>query len=265
MTTTARILKQLREAQPLIHHITNWVTIYDCANMTRAFGALPVMAHAPEESGEMATLASALVLNIGTLTPKLIEAMLLAGAAANAKGAPVVFDAVGVGATRLRDDMAQRLLNEIEIDVIKGNASEIARLAGEDVLTKGVETTAISGDPEMLVQHLATRCNGTVVLTGPIDYIANAQGHRFKVRNGHAMMGAIVGTGCMSASIIAAFAAIEPDYAQAAASALACFGIAGELAAARTRGPGSFKAAFYDEVYNLTDVMIDKLIDVDDY
>ena len=139
MSNTFEILKKIKQEKPLIHHITNWVTIYDCANIVRAVGALPVMAHAKEEAADMVRIASALVLNIGTLTNELIEAMKIAGKAANEKGIPIVLDAVGVGATKLRDDKAFELLNELNINIIKGNSSEIAKLAGEDVATKGVE------------------------------------------------------------------------------------------------------------------------------
>src|SRR3989338_6933772 len=131
----AETFEKVRTSKPLVHHITNWVTIYDCANMTRVFGALPVMAHAKEESADMAAIASSLVLNIGTLTQELIDSMIVAGKSANKKGIPVVLDAVGVGATKLRDEEALRLLNSIKIDIIKGNASEIAKLAGENVVT----------------------------------------------------------------------------------------------------------------------------------
>ena len=123
MNETAELLKKVKEQKPLIHHITNWVTIYDCANIVRAIGALPVMAHAKEEAADMAKIANALVLNIGTLTIELIESMKLAGKAANEKGIPIILDAVGVGATKLRDDKALELLNELKIDIIKGKSS----------------------------------------------------------------------------------------------------------------------------------------------
>lgn len=138
MIEAAEILRKLRDEKPLVHHITNWVTIYDCANIVRAIGALPVMAHAKEEAADMAKIANALVLNIGTLTTELIESMKLAGKAANEKGIPIVLDAVGVGATKLRDDKAFELLNDLKIDIIKGNSSEIAKFAGENVQTRGV-------------------------------------------------------------------------------------------------------------------------------
>ncbi len=243
--------EKVRSNKPLVHHITNWVTIYDCANMTRAFGALPVMAHAKEESGDMAAIASALVLNIGTLTPELIDSMIIAGKSANRKGIPVVLDAVGVGATKLRDDEAFRLLKEIKIDIIKGNASEIAKLAGENVTTKGVESTKVEADLIEVAKKLASKCNSTVVITGKEDIVTNGK-KVYLVSNGHAMMGCIVGTGCMAASIIGAFAGVEKDYPKAAAYALASYGIAGELAASKSKGPGTFKENFYDEAYNLS-------------
>ncbi len=244
---TGVILEKVRSERPLVHHITNWVTIYDCANVVCAFGALPVMAHAIEESADMARIASALVLNIGTLTPELVESMIVAGRAANEKGIPVVLDAVGVGATRLRDEKALEILDCIRVNIIKGNASEIARLAGVSVVTRGVETTHVDADMDETAARLATDRGAVVAVTGAEDIVTDGKITRI-VRNGHAMMGSIVGTGCMAGSVIGAFAGVWPDHAQAAASALACFGIAGERAAARSAGPGSFKANLYDEI-----------------
>ncbi len=260
---TYGIFEKIKQEKPLVHHITNWVTIYDCANMTRAFGALPVMAHAAEEAGDMTGIASALVLNIGTLTPELIDAMIIAGKAANAKGIPVVLDAVGVGATPLRDQKVFELLDTIHIDIIKGNASEIARIAGENVTTKGVESTDVEADLIALSKKLASSRNAVVVITGIEDITADAE-KAYIVKNGHELMGAVVGTGCMAASVIGSFAAVENDYARAAASALACYGIAGELAAANSQGPGSFKTNFYDEVYNLDSDKIERLVRIEE-
>jgi len=251
-------LDKVKQAKPLVHHLTNWVTIYDCANITRSFGALPVMAHAKEESGDMAKIASALVLNIGTLTPELIDSMIVAGKSANEKGIPVVLDAVGVGATRLRDEKASLLLAELKIDIIKGNASEVAKLAGEDVRTKGVEATAVEADLIELAQKLAKEKDAVVVITGKEDIISDGTS-TYTCGNGHDMMGSIVGTGCMVASVIGAFAAVDNDYADAAKNALVCFGIAGELAAEESKGPGSYKENFYDEVYNLNAEKIKKM------
>jgi len=255
MSETAEILKKVKEHKPLVHHITNWVTIYDCANIVRAIGALPVMAHAKEEAADMAKIASALVLNIGTLTNELIESMKLAGKAANEKGIPIVLDAVGVGATKLRDDKALELLKELKINIIKGNASEIAKLAGEEVQTKGVEATKVEVNLIEVAKKLANDKKATVVITGKEDIVTNGT-DVYLCNNGHDMMGSIVGTGCMAASVIGAFAAVEKDYAKAAASALVCFGIAGELASRNSTGPGSYKQSFYDEIYNLNETDI---------
>jgi hydroxyethylthiazole kinase len=255
-------LKTIREIKPLVHHITNWVTIYDSANITRVFGALPVMAHAPEECADMTRISSALVLNIGTLTSDLIEAMLLSAAAANEKRIPVILDAVGVGATKFRDEMAAKLLDSARIDIIKGNYSEIAKLAGEAAETKGVEATAINADPEKLAKEFAKTRASVVVMTGKEDIVSDGE-RIYIVKNGHERMGSIVGTGCMAASIIGSFAAVNPDYCEAAKDALAYFGVAGELAAEKSRGPGSFKVNLYDEVFDLTDEKVESMLKVE--
>lgn len=252
------ILEKIKQKKPLVHHITNWVTIYDCANITRAFGALPVMAHAKEEVKEMQSISSALVLNIGTLTVNLIRNMLLAGESANEKNNPIVLDAVGVGATQLRTEKALELLNALKIDIIKGNSSEIGILAGAKAETKGVEAISVEGNPMEIAKKLAKERKSVVVMTGKEDIITDGK-RIFTVKNGHSMMASIVGTGCMVASVIASFAAVEKDCAKAAAAALACFGIAGELAAEKSKGPGSYKANFYDEVFNLNKEKTEKM------
>jgi hydroxyethylthiazole kinase len=251
-------LERIRKTKPLVHHITNWVTIYDCANVTRCIGALPVMAHAKEEAKDMTAIAQALVLNIGTLTPSLVNSMLLAARKANEKRIPVVLDAVGAGATRLRTDKAQELLSRVKIDIIKGNAGEIATLAGTKAQVKGVESVRVEGERKAIAKTLAKKYRATVVMTGKEDIVSDGR-KTYVVANGHAMMGSIVGTGCMAASVIGAFAAVEKDYAKASAYALVCFGIAGEIAAKKIRGPGSFKERFYDELYNLDDITIGKM------
>jgi hydroxyethylthiazole kinase len=258
MGETFKILQKVREQKPLIHHITNWVTIYDCANVVRTVGALPVMAHAEEEAADMAVLASALVLNIGTLTPTLVEAMKIAGLAANAKKIPIILDAVGTGATKLRDDKTAELLKELRIDIIKGNASEIAKISGMDVYTKGVEAVKVEGNLQEIARKLAQQKEATVVITGKQDIITDGTS-LYLCNNGDAMMGNIVGTGCMVTSVIGAFAAVEKDHARAAAAALVVFGIAGEIAAKHSAGPGTFKQNFYDALYNLNEQEIEKL------
>jgi hydroxyethylthiazole kinase len=257
------IFEKVRIDKPLVHHITNWVTICDCANMTRALGALPVMAHAKEESGDMAAISSALVLNIGTLTPELIESMIVAAKSANRKGIPVVLDAVGVGATRLRDESAAKLLGMVRIDIIKGNSSEIAKLAGMNVTTRGVESTKVDSDLTVVAKKLAKERKATVVITGKEDIVSDGM-KTYIVKNGHELMGKVVGTGCMASSVIGAFAAVEKDYAKASAAALSVYGVAGELAAKESKGPGSFKEGLFDAVYNLNKEKIEELSKIEE-
>jgi hydroxyethylthiazole kinase len=255
MAKVYELLDRIREQKPLIHHITNWVTIYDCANITRTVGALPVMAHAVEESSDMTAIASALVLNIGTLTPELIESMIMAGKKANQINIPVLLDAVGVGATALRTESANKIISEVKVDIIKGNSAEIGVLAGVNAIVKGVEAMSVEGNLVDIATRLAKEKNATVVITGVQDIVSNGK-DTYLIDNGHKMMGAIVGTGCMASSVIGSFVAVEKDYAFAATSALVCFGIAGELAARASKGPGTYKEAFYDEIYALDRDMI---------
>jgi hydroxyethylthiazole kinase len=251
-------LEEVRKSKPLIHHITNWVTIYDCANVTRTIGALPVMAHAFEEAEDMTSASQALVLNIGTLTLPLVRSMIRAGKRANEMGIPVVLDAVGAGATRLRTEKAKEILEKVKVSVIKGNAGEIGTLAGVKAKVKGVESMGVEGERKEIAKSLAKKYKSTVVVTGKDDIVSDGK-KTYVVSNGHAMMGSIVGTGCMAASVIGAFAAVEKNYSKAAAYALVCFGIAGELAARGAKGPGSFKERFYDELYNLDEEKIRRM------
>jgi hydroxyethylthiazole kinase len=245
-------LEAVRTKKPLVHHLTNWVTIYDCAQVVKSFGASPVMAHAPEEVTDMTGLASSLVLNIGTLTTELVESMLAAVRAANQFAIPVVLDVCGAGSTAFRDQMCFRLINDAHIDVIKGNASEIARIAGLDVRTRGVDTAHISTDLRELAGDLARTKQCTVAITGPDDIIADAT-QTFVVHNGHEMMSHVVGTGCMAASVIGSFVGASPQAISAAAAAgLCCYGIAGELAAQKSAGPAAFKLNLLDSIFALT-------------
>ena len=256
--TAFDLLDRVRQQKPVVHHLTNWVTIYDCAQVVKTLGASPVMAHAREEAAEMAQIASALVLNIGTLTVEFVEAMKLAAQSANRKGIPVVLDVCGAGATGLRDRKCLELLNEVRVDVVKGNASEVARVSGESVKTRGVDTTAVSGDLVLLAEKLADQRKATVVITGEVDIATNGK-TTYLIKNGHPMMTRVVGTGCMAASVIGAFAAVEPNLSLAAACALACYEIAAELAAEKAAGPASFKERLFDCLYNLDRETVDRM------
>ena len=252
------LLDRVRSQNPVVHHLTNWVTIYDCANVVKVFGASPVMAHAPEEAADMAAIASSLVLNIGTLTIDLIASMQLAARSANAKGIPIILDVCGAGATALRDNSAFELLNTVRIDIIKGNASEVARIAGEEVRTKGVDATEVKKDLIALARRLAQERTCTVVITGKEDIVADARA-TYLVKNGHILMAHVVGTGCMATSVVGTFAAVEKDLACAAACGLACYEIAAEIAARSSQGPGTFREKLFDSIYALTGETVDRM------
>ncbi len=241
------IFAEVREKHPLVHHITNYVTVNDCANITIATGAAPVMADAPEEVCEMVAVAGALVLNIGTLNRGQIESMILAGGMANDLRIPVILDPVGAGATRFRTSTALRLLDELKITILKGNQGEIGVLAGAEASVRGVDSGGMTGDPVKIARKFAALSGITVVVSGATDIVTDGK-RVLLVGNGHPLMGSISGTGCMAASITGAFAAVSDDPVMASAAAIATFGIAGEKAASYTSAPYSFKTALFDEL-----------------
>lgn len=245
------IFADVRRKHPLVHHITNYVTVNDCANITISAGGSPVMADAPEEVCEMAGVAGALVLNIGTLNKDQVESMILAGGMANDRQIPVVLDPVGAGATRFRTRTALRLLDELKISIIKGNAGEIGVLAGEEASVRGVDSCGMTGDPVTIARKFARTSAITVVVSGATDIVTDGK-RVLLVGNGHPLMGRISGTGCMAASIIASFAAVSDDTVVASAAALATFGVAGEKAGEYSHGPYSFRTALFDELAALT-------------
>jgi hydroxyethylthiazole kinase len=252
--SAGQTLRELRERKPLVHQITNYVVMNETANATLALGALPVMAHAPQEVEEMASAAAALVLNIGTLSEHWIEAMILAGKAA---GGPIVLDPVGAGATRYRTDTAKRLLDELDIAVVRGNAAEIATLAGREAEIRGVEAIGGNDDPAELARAAANVLGTVAAVTGPTDHVSDGE-RVIAVSNGHALMATVSGTGCMATAVTGAFLAAKPNAPlEAAAEALVAFGVAGEDAARDAKGPGTFHAALYDALYDLDPATVD--------
>ena len=249
-------LAAIRERKPLVHQITNFVVMNETANATLALGALPVMAHAPQEVEEMASAASALVLNIGTLSDEWVEAMLAAGRAANRAGVPVVLDPVGAGATRYRTEVSRRLLGELELAVVRGNSAEIATLAGRAAEIRGVEAVGGAGGPE-LAREASQALGAVVAVTGPVDHVSDGDTVH-AVANGHELLGAVTGTGCMSTAITGCFLGVRGDDPLAAATeALVAFGVAGEDAAREAKGPGSFHVALYDALAALDPESLD--------
>jgi hydroxyethylthiazole kinase len=250
-------LRQLRETKPLVHQITNYVVMNETANATLALGALPVMAHAMEEVGEMAAGAGALVLNIGTLSPEWVEAMILAGQVANQRGTPVVLDPVGAGATTYRTETAKRILDEVRITVLRGNAGEVATLVGVDAEIRGVESIDTDLDAADLARRAARSLDVVASVTGPVDHVSDGD-TVVAIANGHPLLAAVTGTGCMSTAITGCFVAVNPyEPLDAAAEALVAFGVAGEDAAAGAGGPGSFHVGLYDALAALDPATLD--------
>ena len=242
---TARLFDRMRERRPLVHHITNYVTVNDCANIAICAGAAPVMADATEEMDDMVAIAGALVLNIGTLNERLVSSMLQAGKRANEMDIPVVLDPVGVGATPYRTETAKMLLDKLEVSVLKGNAGEVATLAGSEAKVVGVDSREVSGDLLTICEEYAVLSGCNVAMTGPQDFVSDGT-RSYMVENGDDMMEMVSGTGCMASTLVGAMVSGKEDALAETAAALAAFGLAGEHGARSAQGPMSFKTALFD-------------------
>lgn len=252
-------LRLIREQNPLIHNITNDVTMDFIANGLLAIGASPVMSHATEELEEMIGLASAIVINIGTLDHKGVETYSKAASIANRLGKPIVLDPVGAGATSYRTQVASQLLSTHKISIVRGNASEILALSGDLASTKGVDSTMGTQQALNAGIDLAHQRDLCVVISGKEDAVITKD-CQYIFDYGHAIMSRVVGMGCVLTSVLAAFHAIDNDALTAAASGVILYGMAGEMAAEKSKveGPGSFKTAFLDALYSLNEEEIMK-------
>ena len=249
--TTAENLRKIRENKPLIHNITNFVVMNYTANVLLAMGASPVMAHAENEVEEMVAFAGSLVLNIGTLTDKWVDAMVLAGKKATALDKPIILDPVGSGATRMRTAAANRILTETKVSVVRGNASEILSLGAGGAGGKGVDALHAVDDAGAVAMQLARDLRTTIAITGPVDLVTDGT-RVVRVEGGHSLMPLVTGTGCSATAVIGAFLAVDPDAFSAAATGLAFFGIAGAQAGAVSAGPGTFMINLLDALYSLS-------------
>ncbi|WP_332695688.1 hydroxyethylthiazole kinase [Halalkalibacter lacteus] len=253
-------LSQIRKENPLIHCMTNVVVTNFTANGLLALGASPVMAYAKEEVADLASIAGALLLNIGTLSKEQIDNMIIAGQAANKAGVPVILDPVGAGATSFRTNMSKQILDQVEVSILRGNAGEIASLIGIKASVKGVDG-AIVGDKVALAKQAATEFKCVSVVTGEVDVISDGS-IVHAIYNGHPWLTKVVGTGCLLGAVIGAFVAVERNnLIGAAVSAVSYYGAAGETAFARTQeeGIGSFQQAFLNELHLLTDKKVEKV------
>ncbi|GEL08918.1 hydroxyethylthiazole kinase [Salisediminibacterium halotolerans] len=262
MLSPSEMRKRITEKPPLVHNMTNVVVTNFTANGLYALGAKPVMANAIEEVTEMAGHADALSLNIGTLTSEQVEAMLTAGKAANKAGTPVVFDPVGVGATTFRDQTAKRLLAELDVDVIRGNEGEIARLAGIAVTVRGVDSENPVENAEEAAIQTARTFSALTVMTGETDIVTDGETIVY-INNGHSLQSSVTGTGCLLSSVIGAFASRGDNLFDAACAAVSYYGSAAEKAAAdKTIGPGTFQVRFLDQLALISDDDLSRLCDI---
>ncbi len=241
---------RVRETAPLVHNITNFVVMNNTANALLAVGASPIMAHAPEELDELLGIASALVLNIGTLSGPWIESMRAAGRIARERGLPVVLDPVGAGASRLRTETSLTLLDEARPAVVRGNASEIMALAGEAGRTRGVDSTRDASEAGGPAARLARERGCVAVASGATDVVTDGA-TVVRITGGHELMPRVTGMGCTATAVVGAFLAVNPDPLAAAAHAMAAMSAAGRRASATAKGPGSMQVAFLDALHAL--------------
>jgi len=252
-------VEKIRENGPLVHNITNYVVMNTTANALLAIGASPVMAHAVPEVEEMAGFAGSLVINIGTLSDSWIEAMFMAARKAAQRQIPIIIDPVGVGATPYRTRTARELIQAAPPSIIRGNGSEIMALCEQEITTKGVDSTSASDQAVDAAKTLVEHFNCVVCITGKTDYIVS-QETITQVNNGHPMMPRVTGLGCTATALCGAFAAINPNFAAAAAHAMAVMGIAGEMAGQKAQGPGSLQVFFLDALYQISKTHIEELL-----
>ena len=264
----AECFENVRSTCPLIHNITHYVTVNDCANMVLACGASPIMADDAAEVEDITTICGGLNINIGTLNSRTITSMLLAGKKANLLGPPVALDPEGDGASQHRTDTPNRLLREVKYTVIRGNISEVKTLASGAGTTKGVDADVADKVTEenldsavAFAKAFAARTGAVVAITGAIDIVADAH-KAYCIRNGHPMMSSITGTGCQLSALTAAFVTANPDQPlEAAAAAVCAMGLAGEIAHSRLSpldGNSTYRNYIIDAVYNMTPAQLEE-------
>lgn len=263
-----QMFENVRQKSPLIHSITNYVTVNDCANLLLACGASPIMADEPEEAADITAVCGGLTINIGTLNRRTIPAMFAAGKRANELGHPVVLDPVGAGASKLRTDTALGLMEQVKFSVVRGNISEVKTLACGSGATRGVDAAAADAitadnldEAVFFAKEFAARTGAVIVITGAIDIVVDKE-RAFCIRNGHPMMSAITGTGCQLSALTAAFVTANPEQTlEAAAAAVCAMGLCGEIAHRRlteSDGNASYRNYIIDAMYRLTPAALEK-------
>lgn len=262
------ILDNVKIKKPLIHNITNYVTVNDCANIILASGASPIMADDKNEVSEITRICEGLNINIGTLNSRTITSMMIAGKRANELNHPVVLDPVGAGASKLRTETAKQLLEEVRFSVIRGNISEIKTLANGGGTTKGVDADIADKVTEenldeivVFAKQFSKKMKAVIAITGAIDIIADEK-KAYCIRNGHPMMSSVTGTGCQLSALVTAFVTANPaNLLEATAAAVSAMGYAGEIAYSRLTqmdGNSTYRNFIIDAIYNMTSDMLEK-------
>lgn len=258
----AELNTKMRKTIPLVHSITNYVTVNDCANALLAIGASPIMADDVLEAADITAISNALVINIGTLNQRTVEAMVLAGKKANELGVPVVLDPVGAGASGLRNETVKKILEQVNITILRGNLSEVSYVAGLSASTKGVDASEADSrrDARSVAVSAARKLSCTVAVTGAVDVITDGK-RAAKIYNGHPMLSKVTGTGCMASAITGGYAGMKEDGFTAAVAGVMSMGIAGEIAfkKAGALGTGSFRVALMDALSNIDEQMIKEM------
>ena len=264
------IVNRVRQLEPLVHNITNYVTVNDVANVVLACGGSPIMADDEADVADIISICNGLNVNIGTLNSRTIPSMILAGKCAAHMGKVTVLDPVGAGASGLRTRTAMRLMQEIPFTIVRGNVSEMRALFGQDAKTKGVDadlkdavTNENLKDAVAFVEACSKKSGAITIMTGAIDLVSDGE-RTYVIRNGHAMMSRITGTGCMLSALVATYCAANPtELLDAAAGAVMVMGLAGEIAHARVEstplaGTSSFRTYLIDAISNMTDEMLEE-------
>lgn len=254
-----KIFENLKSNPPLVHHITNYVTVNDCANVVLAAGGAPLMADDANEVEDIVSISSVLYINIGTLNERTVESMLKAGKRANKLGLPIVLDPVGMGASTMRNETVHKLMKELDFTVIKGNMSEIKGLykaerntGGVDVKDEDIVGTDNLGEAVEYVKKIAREFDSVIAVTGPIDIVTDGD-KAVTVKNGHPLMSRVTGTGCMTGSVMATYLGSNANRpVDAVVAALVKMGLAGERAyrevTSKSEGISSFKRYLIDGI-----------------
>ena len=260
-------LAAVRDKKPLVHHITNYVTVTDCANICLAVGGSPIMADATEEAADIAAISSSLVINMGTLNARTVQSMIAAGVKANECGIPVVFDPVGAGASAFRNETALMLLDKIMFSVVRGNLSEIRFLADNHTGTNGVDvaTEDLHEDADGIVKRCAIKLGCVVASTGKTDVISDGS-RTVLINNGHEMLAGVTGTGCMCTTLVGTFCGANTDMLASTVGGILCMGIAGELAfeISGQQGFGSFRTSLVNEIGKLDTQTLERMAKLDE-